>query len=90
MDRGLRVSVELYNDQPAIERLDELTPRHREVARLMAAGQSNQEISDRLHISLSTVKQHVTSIYHALRLPPDPGCGSNRVLVARWCWEQER
>ena len=39
-----------------------LTPREREVLRMMASGQSNQEIADVLFLSLGTVKVHVTHI----------------------------
>jgi DNA-binding NarL/FixJ family response regulator len=39
-----------------------LTPREHEVLRMMATGQSNQEIADVLFVSLGTVKVHVTHI----------------------------
>ncbi len=39
-----------------------LTPREREVLRLLAAGSSNQAIADALFLSLPTVKGHVSSI----------------------------
>ena len=39
-----------------------LTPREIEVLRLIAEGKSNQDIADKLLISLSTVAHHVTSI----------------------------
>ena len=39
-----------------------LTAREREVLRMMAAGQSNQDIADALFLSLGTVKVHVTHI----------------------------
>ncbi len=39
-----------------------LTPREREVLRMMAAGQSNRAIADVLFVSLGTVKVHVTHI----------------------------
>ncbi len=40
-----------------------LTPREAEVLRLMADGLSNQEIADRLVISLGTVKTHTANIH---------------------------
>ncbi|PPS40390.1 response regulator transcription factor [Chroococcidiopsis sp. TS-821] len=46
----------------------ELTPREREVLRLIAAGESNREIAQTLHISEGTVKNHVTSILNRLSL----------------------
>ncbi len=39
-----------------------LTPRERDVLRLMASGRSNQNIADALFLSLGTVKVHVTHI----------------------------
>jgi len=40
--------------------LDELTPREREVAALIAQGLSNEEISRKIYISPSTAKTHAT------------------------------
>lgn len=39
-----------------------LTPRERDVLRMMASGRSNQEIADALFVSVGTVKVHVTHI----------------------------
>ncbi|HEX6480587.1 MAG TPA: LuxR C-terminal-related transcriptional regulator [Ktedonobacteraceae bacterium] len=39
-----------------------LTPREQEVLRLLASGASNQEIANRLVVSLTTVKKHVGSL----------------------------
>ncbi len=39
-----------------------LTPREQEVLRLLAQGASNQEIANRLVVSLTTVKKHVGSL----------------------------
>jgi DNA-binding NarL/FixJ family response regulator len=48
--------------------LIELTPREREVLRLIAAGANNREICQILHITKGTVKNHVTNILTRLGL----------------------
>jgi DNA-binding NarL/FixJ family response regulator len=48
--------------------LAELTPREKDVLRLIATGASNREISQKLFISEGTVKNHVTSILNRLNL----------------------
>lgn len=49
-------------------RLAALTPREREVLRLLGQGFSNQEISDNLTIEMGTVKNHVHNILQKLGL----------------------
>jgi LuxR family maltose regulon positive regulatory protein len=51
---------------PPASLLDPLTRREIEVLRLIAAGQSNQEIAAGLFLSLNTVKRHVSSIMQKL------------------------
>jgi DNA-binding NarL/FixJ family response regulator len=53
---------------PPPQSLIELTPREREVLRLIAAGGSNREIAHQLYISEGTVKNHVTNILNRLNL----------------------
>ncbi|WP_413171488.1 response regulator [Anabaena azotica] len=48
--------------------LVELTPREKEVLRLIANGASNREIAHTLYISEGTVKNHVTNILGRLNL----------------------
>jgi two-component system response regulator NreC len=50
------------------KRLDELTPREREVLQLIAEGLSNQEIAERLVISPKTVQRHRENIMAKLNL----------------------
>ena len=40
-----------------------ITPREREIIDLICAGSTNQEIADRLYISLATVKDHNYNIF---------------------------
>jgi len=52
---------------PDIQRaIDNLTPRERDVLRLLATGASNPEIATSLHLSSGTVKNHVSSILRQL------------------------
>jgi DNA-binding NarL/FixJ family response regulator len=63
-----RVAGEPLTDRSAGERLDELTPREREVLELIGHGLSNGEIGGALVIEESTVKTHVKRILMKLRL----------------------
>jgi LuxR family transcriptional regulator, maltose regulon positive regulatory protein len=49
--------------------LPELTPREREVLRLLAEGLTNRELAERLVISEHTVHRHVANILRKLELP---------------------
>jgi DNA-binding NarL/FixJ family response regulator len=40
----------------------DLTPRKREVLTLIGEGSSNQEVADRLHLGVTTVKAHVANL----------------------------
>jgi DNA-binding NarL/FixJ family response regulator len=68
-----RTVIERMAHQPtpalgSTDRLDELTPREREVLELLARGLSNGEIATELVIEESTVKTHVKRILMKLRL----------------------
>ena len=45
-----------------------VSPREKEVLRLLASGASNKEIAQGLFISEATVKKHITSILSTLNL----------------------
>jgi DNA-binding NarL/FixJ family response regulator len=51
-----------------LKEFDELTTREREVFRLIADGLSNTEIAQKLYISDTTVKTHITHILQKLNL----------------------
>jgi len=54
--------------QPVPPSLTELTPREKEVLKLIATGANNREIAQELYISEGTVKNHVTNILNRLNL----------------------
>jgi ATP/maltotriose-dependent transcriptional regulator MalT len=45
-----------------------LTDRERSVLELMAAGLTNPEIAESLHLSKHTVKEHTSSVYRKLEV----------------------
>lgn len=49
-----------------VRSLQLLTPREREVLKLIAKGCTNAEIAERLYISRHTVKNHVSNIYRKI------------------------
>jgi LuxR family maltose regulon positive regulatory protein len=53
-------------NQPAEKLIEPLTPRELEVLRLIAAGDSNQAIADKLVITVRAVKKHTGNIYGKL------------------------
>jgi DNA-binding NarL/FixJ family response regulator len=50
------------------EPADRLTPREREIVRLLAGGKSNKEVAVALDISVKTVEAHRANIMHKLNL----------------------
>ena len=61
--------------------MDQLTPREREVLRLIARGYSYKEIARELFISVKTVESHVSSVLRKLQL-------STRHQLTRWATER--
>ncbi|MBJ7354904.1 MAG: response regulator transcription factor [Thermoleophilaceae bacterium] len=62
-------------DDAASARLASLSPREREVADAVGQGISNQEIAQQLHMSVATVKAHVSRLLEKLEV-------DNRVQIA--------
>ncbi len=67
--------MKLMQPQQAVAALDQLTERETDVLRLLAQGQSNQEIAVNLSISTTTVRSHVSNILMKLEV-------SNRTQAA--------
>lgn len=63
--------------------LEPLTDREEDVLLAVARGQTNAEIAQVLHISLSTVKFHIAALMTKL-------AARNRVELARWAYETRR
>jgi DNA-binding NarL/FixJ family response regulator len=61
--------------------LEQLTPREREVLRLIARGYRYKEIAARLHLSVRTVESHVSAVLRKLQL-------SSRHELTRWAAER--
>lgn len=67
----------------AAEPLEPLTRREEDIVVTVARGRTNSEIAVELHISLSTVKTHLTSVMNKLGV-------RNRVEIAMWAYETDR
>ena len=63
------------------EDLDRLSPREREVMRLIARGYAYKEVAKELFISIKTVETHVSSVLRKLQL-------SNRHQLTRWATDR--
>ena len=61
--------------------LDQLTPREREVLRLIARGYAYKEVARQLSISIKTVESHVSAVLRKLQL-------SSRHQLTRWATER--
>ncbi|MEV1159019.1 response regulator [Micromonospora chokoriensis] len=68
---------------PRQQPVEPLTDREEQVLVAVARGRTNKEIGDEFHITLSTVKSHVTSLMTKLGV-------RNRVEVAMWAYETNR
>jgi NarL family two-component system response regulator LiaR len=77
-----RVIQELHGaNREELNPYTELTEREMEVLKLIAKGQSNSEIADKLVISVNTVKGHVSNILSKLHL-------ADRTQAAVYAWQQ--
>ena len=66
---------------PLDPELDQLTPREREVLRLIARGYAYKQVARRLGISIKTVETHVSAVLRKLQL-------SSRYELTRWATDR--
>ncbi len=73
--------LDAFRDAPTVPSgdpdLDQLTPREREVMRLLARGYTYREIAGELFISVKTVETHASNVLRKLQL-------SSRHQLTRW------
>ncbi len=73
--------LDAFRDAPVTpsvdDELDQLTPREREVMRLLARGYAYKEIASELFISIKTVETHASNVLRKLQL-------SSRHQLTRW------
>ena len=73
--------LDAFRDTPVTpsvdDELDQLTPREREVMRLLARGYAYKEIAAELFISIKTVETHASNVLRKLQL-------SSRHQLTRW------
>jgi pimeloyl-ACP methyl ester carboxylesterase/DNA-binding CsgD family transcriptional regulator len=78
---GLREFLGSPEAPVAADDLEELSTREREVVELVAAGLSNEEIAQRLFVSVRTVERHLSNVYAKLRLS---GKAARAAVAARY------
>jgi DNA-binding NarL/FixJ family response regulator len=80
-----RVILDTMRQGPALPRADVagLSQRQRDVLALVAEGLTDRDISERLHISMPTVRSHLEAIFERTGT-------SNRTAAARWAHQYLR
>ncbi len=70
MTLGIWLGITWYKKKTSVEKYDAnklgLSQREVEVLQLLSQGYSNQEIADKLFVSLNTIKTHIQKIYQKL------------------------
>jgi DNA-binding NarL/FixJ family response regulator len=78
------VVTQLLGASRRTDTVDTLTPRERQVLRLMAEGRANAAIAGSLHLSPGAVEKHVTSIFGKLGLAPSADDHRRVLAVLKW------
>jgi len=76
-----KIALQMMAPANADDPLEELTPREREVLKLVGQGLDNQAISAQLHLAEQTVRNYVSTVYDKLGL-------SGRVEAVVWVRER--
>jgi DNA-binding NarL/FixJ family response regulator len=78
------VVTQLLGASRRTDSVDALTPRERQVLRLMAEGRANAAIAAGLHLSPGAVEKHVTNIFGKLGLAQSSDDHRRVLAVLRW------
>jgi DNA-binding NarL/FixJ family response regulator len=78
------VVTQLLGASRRTDSVDALTPREKQVLRLMAEGRANAAIAATLHLSAGAVEKHVTSIFGKLGLAPSSDDHRRVLAVLKW------
>jgi DNA-binding NarL/FixJ family response regulator len=81
LDAFAGAAPEVFTESTLDAELDQLTPRERQVLRLIARGYTYRDIATELVISVKTVESHVSSVLRKLQL-------SNRHQLTNWASER--
>jgi DNA-binding NarL/FixJ family response regulator len=68
INRMSQSNIERHEKNPEAEKIAQLTPREREIVVLISKGLNGTRISEQLHISETTVRNHLTAILAKLDL----------------------
>ncbi|MGI5850073.1 MAG: helix-turn-helix domain-containing protein, partial [Christensenellales bacterium] len=66
--KSYNIDLDIFEEKQNLKVQYTLSEREIEVVDLLAKGMTNQIISEKLHISINTVKSHVKSIYKKMNI----------------------
>jgi len=66
-------------------RIPQLTPRENDVLYYLARGDNNRRIAEATHLALSTIENHINTIFGKLGLSVDTN-KVQRVIATLWYW----
>ncbi len=66
--RHMITEKQLREDNPAVRKVNEMTERERQVIELICKGMRNKGIAEKLFITETTVRHHLTSVFNKLEV----------------------